>query len=130
MLKENPKVGQYVIALLDDYTEEGKYRSKGKVYRLEGESVVSGNPYFINDLGEKSYIDECVWDSFNIYVNIAKRNASVKVKGLEVWARDWETDATDFSLHMQVITKPKELLLVLDELEKDIEQLIKDKYRL
>lgn len=129
MLTEKPKVGQCVIALTNEYSDGLQYQTKDKVYRIVERHNISDNPCFIDDLGKRSYVDEEVLDLYNLYVEAEKRKVVIDITGLEVWAKDYKEEATDFSLHMKVIANPKELLVVLDELEKDIEQLIKEKYQ-
>lgn len=73
MLKELPKVGQVVIAVQDEYEWENtdqRYLTCYEKYGVVGRHEESGNPYIIDDLGEKCYIDENSFYLYELGINI------------------------------------------------------------
>lgn len=58
MLKNLPRVGQFVRALESDGEQYGeRFQTAGEIYEIAG-NAYNGNPYFIDDLNERTYIDE------------------------------------------------------------------------
>lgn len=66
MLKELPKAGQVVVAVQDEYEWESdrRYLTHYEKYEVVGQSEASGNPYIIDDLGDKCFIDD---NAFYLY---------------------------------------------------------------
>lgn len=80
MLEKLPSIGDYVTALTNFYpcdclfgcknydeTDCGTpYQTTGTVYRIVGISEKTGNPYFIDDSGDRIYIDDETLDLYRL----------------------------------------------------------------
>lgn len=72
MLNKLPTEGQFVRVLEDGFWDDTgeRYQTKGEMHEIEGVSDVSGNPYFIGDLGRPIYIDDAAFDLYEIVEDI------------------------------------------------------------
>lgn len=68
MLTENPKVNQIVeVVKTGMWSDTGeRYQTAGDIHFIKGTSEVSGNPYFIGDMGMPIYIDEASHYMYNL----------------------------------------------------------------
>ena len=64
MLKEIPKVGEFVEVLKDGVWDDTnqRYQTKGDIHQIAGVSPLSGAAYFIGDTGREIYIDEAAFE--------------------------------------------------------------------
>lgn len=83
MLKELPKVGQYVRALDDvKFPECGQFLTKGKIYKIVGINI--DMPYIMDDNEEKEIIDSTVKDLYEL-VPFPKENEWIRCKVTKEW---------------------------------------------
>lgn len=127
MLKELPKVGQILRGLYEEL-EDGI--TKNKLYEIKGYHIHSNNPYFINDYGNKSHIDNEVFNLFELVAEDKKPRVNIGLTGIEIDGEYYVEDPTKVKISLSVVTHPDYLLKVLDELHEDIAKLLRDKYQL
>ena len=131
MLNKLPELGQFVRALQDDGEEWGQpYQTKGKVYEIVGKHNM-GNPYFIDDNNDLSYIDEEVLDLYELVEDESSLNvknyAETQLTGVEVDASNFIEYRTEFSFNFKMNGRGKDVLKTIDSLQEDIIKLLNDK---